>query len=206
MTRPRATLRDQILREALTLIDTEGPAALTVRAVAARSDCSTIGVYTHFGGKEGLLEAILVEAYADFAATLAAADAPQDHAPGSGLERLVRAAHRYRDWALANRPRYVLMFAPDPSAPALPDDVYAGGRRSRAEHEARVRHAMAIGDLRRDDVVSLAGSIWAHGHGWVMLELTGLLYPPEVEAPDPGAVRELFDRYTRSYLEALAPR
>ena len=53
--------RAQILAAALAILGEEDQHALTVRRVAARAGCSTIGVYTWFGSKDGLVDAILAE-------------------------------------------------------------------------------------------------------------------------------------------------
>ena len=45
-------------------------AALTVRNVAAAAGCSTTGVYTYFGGKDGLVDAIFVDGFEKFDAAL----------------------------------------------------------------------------------------------------------------------------------------
>lgn len=198
---PVTTLRTRILDEALAILDEQGIAGVTVRAVAARSECSTIGVYTHFGGKEGLVEALLLEGFADFEAAVAVVDRDGADGPGSGVDRLRRGAHAYRDWARANRPRYLLMFSPGPPAPVVRAEVRSQGGRSRSAHEERVRLAIELGDLRPGEVGAVAAAVWAHVHGWVMLELTGTLDAgPEHDA------REAFDDYVRALLDGLAPQ
>jgi AcrR family transcriptional regulator len=62
--------RARILDAALRLLADEGHAALTVRRVATEAGCSTIGVYTWFGGKDGLIDALWTEGFASFAAAL----------------------------------------------------------------------------------------------------------------------------------------
>lgn len=186
-----------MLREALAIVDAEGVAALTVRAVAARSDCSTIGVYTHFGGKDGLVEAVLLEGWEAFEAAVSAVDTVAPTSPGDGIARLVAGAHAYRDWALANRPRYLLMFSPTAPAPPPSAGSVREGARSLTAHEERVRAAVEVGDLVAADVRALADAVWAHVHGWVMLELTGLVAAP-------GDPRAAFDAYARALFAGLA--
>src|SRR3954462_6845748 len=48
--------RETLLDAALRLLEERGPGALRVRDVAAAAEQSTMGVYTHFGSKQGLLE------------------------------------------------------------------------------------------------------------------------------------------------------
>src|SRR4051812_9899244 len=136
------SLRGRLLAEATDLLARVGIASLTVRRVAEAAGCSTIGIYTHFGGKQGLVEAVLLEAYTDFEAAVAEVDAMP-----AGRAQLTDGAHAYRDWALANRSRYLVMFrqhAPEfsPSAEAA---EWMG--RSLQAHTQRVAGAMAAGDL-----------------------------------------------------------
>lgn len=185
-----------MLDAALALLGSGGVEAVTVRAVAAGAGCSTIGVYTHFGDKAGLVEALLVDGFDAFSAAVAVVD----RGGSDGVERLVAGSHAYRDWALANRPLYLLMFSPAPPAPAVRREVLEHGGLSRADHEARVRRAVELGELRSGDLGWLADATWAHVHGWVMLELTG-----PMSGEDPAPRRAAFDGYARALLAGLAP-
>lgn len=193
-------LRTRILHEALHILDTEGFAALTVRAVAARSGCSTIGVYTHFGGKDGLVAQILTDAWAAFETAVAVVDHGPSDRPGTGVERLVDGAHAYRAWALENRARYLLMFSPGSAAREARELTRGGGEAARLAHQARVRRALELGDLRPADLGLLTASTWAHAHGWVMLELTEVFATPA----DPAVARATFDAYVRALYAGLA--
>src|SRR5215210_7036366 len=51
-----STTRETLLDAALRLLEERGPGALRIRDVAAAAGQSTMGVYTHFGSKQGLLE------------------------------------------------------------------------------------------------------------------------------------------------------
>ena len=62
--------RSAILEAALEILKAQGHEALTVRKVAERAGCSTIGVYTWFGGKDGLVDAILIDGFRAFAGAL----------------------------------------------------------------------------------------------------------------------------------------
>ncbi|WP_430866921.1 TetR/AcrR family transcriptional regulator [Demequina aurantiaca] len=159
--------RETILEAArVTLVDV-GVAALTVRAVAQAAGCSTTGIYTHFGGKQGVLDALYVEAFSDFHDALYSK-------PGDvgAIERAHRAARAYRNWALANPARYLLIFAfratgyvPTPQM-VLP---------TQATFETLVDmfgEAVAAGDLSGDPR-AISTHLWATQHGYVMLELTG---------------------------------
>ena len=87
-------------------------AALTVRNVASEAGCSTTGIYTYFGGKNGLVEAIFVEGFESFDAATA---------PFMEVDDLAGGCRAYREWALANPTQYMVMFGR-----AVPDFVPSG--------------------------------------------------------------------------------
>src|SRR5213593_1841393 len=89
--------RQAILDAALGLLRDEGPEALRVRRVAAAAGCSTMGVYTHFGRKDGLTEAVWLDGFRRFGAALTAVPAG-----GDPLVRVRRLLLAYRQWALAH--------------------------------------------------------------------------------------------------------
>src|SRR5262245_24191315 len=96
--------RTAILDAAIGILQREGAGALTVRSVAAAAGCSTTGVYTWFGGKNGLIEAIFIDGFSRFGAALEVA-----RSRGRGTT-LPAQANAYRDWALANPTHYMVMF------------------------------------------------------------------------------------------------
>jgi len=157
-------LRDRILAETVRILGTEGPAALTVRRVAALSGCSTIGVYTHFGSKAALVDAAIMEAFAGLDRALTPVD--ELH----GVERLLRGSHAYRDWALVHPLEYTVMFAPSITANDATDASAQRGALSLEDHIARTQDAVDRGELT-GDTETIARSIWSQVHGWVMTEI-----------------------------------
>jgi len=194
-----------ILRAAIGIVQREGAAALTVRNVAAAAGCSTTGVYTYFGGKDGLVDAIFVDGFEKFDAALAAAADGLDP-----MDELYATGEAYRAWALANPTQYQMMFTR-----AVPDFVATAAAQARAllSFEAlveRVARAIDAGDLAEHDPVELAMHVWATVHGYVMLELMQM-QPPTAPAPSPtytAGLARVFDglrpRPTRSR-EVSAP-
>jgi AcrR family transcriptional regulator len=164
-----APLRDRLVAAALSILGESGGGALTVRAVAAQAGCSTMGVYTHFSGKPGLLDAIIAEGFTDFDAFVSE---HCDHLV-DGYERLLRGATAYREWALAHRTQYQVMFTPyvpgfEPSAATL-----ACGAQSFDRHLSRVTYALERGEIRgsMDAAETIAAHLWGSSHGQVMLSL-----------------------------------
>ena len=55
--------RQALLAAAHDLLGHEGPAALTVRRIAAAAGMSTMNVYSRFGGKDGVLDELFVDGF-----------------------------------------------------------------------------------------------------------------------------------------------
>jgi len=158
-------LRARILAEATQIVARSGVDALTVRGVATRSGCSTIGVYTHFDDRTGLVEAVLLAAWDGFDDAVSAADATADP-----VERLVAAALAYRAWALAHPAMYPAMFTAGlVERPA----VAARGAASLGAHRTRISAVVASERFAGADADALAAAAWTQVHGWVLAELTG---------------------------------
>ncbi len=125
------------------MLQRDGAAALTVRNITAEAGCSTTGVYTYFGGKHGLVEAIFVEGFESF---------DRASAPLLEADDLLAAGPRYRRWALANPTQYMVMFGR-----AVPDFVPseagpASGARSRSRPRRGDRARRPRRRLRRAGV------------------------------------------------------
>jgi AcrR family transcriptional regulator len=172
----QAALRRALLDGASRLLVAEGPGALTMRRVAAAAGCSTTVLYTMFGAKEGLADALYREGFERLGRRLEAVTG------GSSLSRLRALAEAYRANALAERAYYGLMFQraipgfePSPAALAV-----AGA--SLAVLAQAVGAAMDAGVLRPGDPRAVAEVLWAAVHGAVSLELAGHFPDPEVAA------------------------
>ena len=169
-------LRRTLLDAASRLLVAEGPGALTMRRVAGAVGCSTTVLYTMFGAKEGLADALYREGFERLRRRL---EAVADDDP---LARLGALAHAYRANALAERAYYGVMFQQAipgfrPSAASL---TAAGAS---LEVLARgVRAAMDAGALRAGDPQPVAEVLWAAVHGVVSLELAGHFPGPEAAA------------------------
>lgn len=149
--------RQRILDSAVAILAEKGQAGLTVRAVAVASKFSTTGIYTWFGGKDGLLEAIYRDGFARFRAFIAEADSIAD-----SRERLQVAGERYWQWALSNSTHYLLMFA---GVPAL----FAPSAEAVAEADLSYADLVARTAAHTDDDV--AHHMWASLHGYAMLQI-----------------------------------
>ncbi len=178
--------RRAILDAALTVLARDGEAHFTVRNIATEAGCSTTGVYTWFGGKAGLVDAILVEGFESFDRALAAGYADDD---------LLAAGRAYRRWALANRTHYLVMFGRAVPDHVPGDEALARGFESFTDlidAVARIRPG-----LDADEAFSWAYHVNATVHGYVLTEVAGMS-PAPAEALD-----DLYEAGLQRTLDAL---
>jgi AcrR family transcriptional regulator len=157
------TTRETILEAALRLVEERGPGALRIRDVSEAVGKSTMGVYTHFGSKQGLLEQLYLLGFSRLEDRLR--NVPS---AGDGREELVAFALTYREFALGNEALYGLMF--ERGAPEfIPSDESRMAGLATFEMLAR-----RIAGWRPDlsDPAPSAHLAWGAMHGLVSIELT----------------------------------
>jgi AcrR family transcriptional regulator len=160
-------LRIATLDAAARLLATEGPRGLAVRRIAAEAGCSTIAVYHYFDGKQGLLEALHVEGHSRLRAAQRAHQFTDDPEADVRNTCLV-----YRQVALTYPDYFQVMFGHAVHGLNRPTgDTRTTARENYATFIEVVRRWGERSPLRTDPV-SAAYSLWATGHGMVMLELT----------------------------------
>src|SRR3954471_8950615 len=157
-----ATQRETLLDAALHLLEERGPGALRIRDLAAAAEQSTMGVYTHFGSKQGLLEQLYLHGFERLEERLDSV--PSD---AQGREALLASALAYRAFALDNEALYGLMFER-----ATPDFVPSDASRLAGLTTFEML-AARVADRRPDftDPAAEAHLIWAAMHGLVSIEL-----------------------------------
>jgi AcrR family transcriptional regulator len=103
--------REQIVRTALALVDREGLKALSMRRLGAELGADPMAVYYHIPNKQALLDAIVE-------AVMAGIDLSVDNPADPSEERILRAAHAYRDAMLAHANALPIVLAHGPVTPA----------------------------------------------------------------------------------------
>jgi AcrR family transcriptional regulator len=184
-------LRQALLDAASELLVSEGPGALSMRRIAAAVGCSTTVLYTLFGSKDGVAEALFREGFERFGHHLRAVPAGPDAL--AHLEGLGRA---YRHSALAGRNYYGLMFEQ-----AIPGFTPSAEARSHAWSTLQVlidavARCVEDGVFRGGDPVAMAEVIWAAAHGAVSLELAGFF-------ADAGTAAERFRAVTAAVVSSF---
>lgn len=166
---PEATpdLRTATLDAAARLLAAEGPRGVTVRRIATEAGCSTIAVYHYFQGKQGLLDAVYAEGHNRLRAAQRAQQFTDDPVDDVRNTCLI-----YREVALAYPDYFRLMFDHSLYGIGRPaGDVRAPARENYAAFIEVVRRWGSLEPLLAEPE-SAAYSLWAAGHGMVILELT----------------------------------
>lgn len=158
---------ERLVDSARSLLLEGGLDQVTVRSVALGAGLSTMNVYSRFGGKDGLLDALYREGFDELRDALEQVDEP------SIRDHLRATARAYRCFALEHAARYELMFGgegrgfrPTESSAELARSILAGAAR-------RIAGAAASGEISLpagSDPVQVAAAIWAVVHGTLAFE------------------------------------
>lgn len=206
--RRRARLRAQttaeILEAARERLAAEGPAGVTLRAIARDLGTGVSSLYRYFDSRDDLITELLVEAFNSQADTVAAAVAAHPDA----ADALRASLHAYRDWSLAHPTQFALAYGtPVPGYQAPGDRTIGPGTRvggqvielltalwraGRLDQE-RLDHrdAELAADEREDlaalasrrgygvplALLSLVADLMVAVHGFVVMEVFGQLRP-----------------------------
>jgi AcrR family transcriptional regulator len=173
-------LRVRLLEQAVRTLSEDGPEGLRLRRLAADVDTSTTAVYSLFGGKPGLLQALFDEAFARFGRRLSEVEFTGD--PRGDMMALGLA---YRANALAEPHFYQVMFGQVGNAVTPSEESRAQAESTFQPLVGAVARAIEAGQVRDADPVVVATTMWATLHGLVSLELRGLIPPA---AGDPSEI------------------
>jgi AcrR family transcriptional regulator len=188
---PSSDIERELIAAAEAVLVREGPGGLTVRAVAAEAGIAPMGVYNRLGGKDGLVDALLIRGFDRLRESISGGDQPDM------LERLRACGGRYRQFALDNPHFYAIMF--EDAIPHERDSAEVG-EHAAAAFGALVRNvelAAAAGRIVAADAQEVAQQIWSAVHGAVALELKALVLTPDPEA----TYRTLLDTVLRGLAE-----
>lgn len=158
-----------ILAAAREILVTEGQVALTVRRIAAAAGGSTMNVYSRFGGKDGVVDALLIEGFEQLTAAIRAVRATK-----SPLSDLLRCGTAYRTFALSHQAHYELMFDRVVPGYVMSERAHLTAAAALGTMADRVQVAMDAGLIRRGDTLATATVLWSACHGPVSLEMKGV--------------------------------
>ena len=175
---------DSLVEAALSLLENAGLSALTVRSVAATAGVAPMGVYSRFGNKDGLLEALFVHGFTLLQLAI------ETTASASSRERLLIGCLGYRQFAINNPQIYHLMFE-QMMLLELSPEAREAARRSFTVLVDRVADAMNSGELALGNSTEVAQQIWSAMHGSVSLEIAGVHFAADRAASFAGMLDAL---------------
>jgi AcrR family transcriptional regulator len=166
-------LHDALLEAAERVLERDGLAGLTLRAVAREAGVSHAAPTHHFGDLTGLVSELAAIGFRQFNDAMAAAGS----IGGSGLEKAVARAKAYVTYAQVHPGMYGLMFRTerlDMTRPSLHEAAsasFAGlaGAIGASRHEQISEQALSL-----DQAAAIARA-WSLVHGFTMLLLDGRL-------------------------------
>ncbi|GII89787.1 TetR/AcrR family transcriptional regulator [Sinosporangium siamense] len=163
-------LRARLLEVAGNLLLTQGPDSLSMRRIATEAGCSTTVIYTMFGSKEGLAEALYLEGFERFRRRMEAVPARKDP-----LDYLNALGPAYREACLAEPGYYSLMFER-----AIPG--FEPSERARTLARAAlnildrvIADCISAGHIMPTQPRRIADAVWAAAQGAISLERAGHL-------------------------------
>ncbi len=155
-------LRRALVEAARQLVETEGPSAMSLRAVARHAGVSPAAPYHHFKDKGELLDAVAKEGWAMLAAAVLTAT---DQTPGDALGPTLA----YVTFARNHPALYRIMYDAARDAESLPFIGIAEGESPYAAvRELRERERK--GEITRDVELGIAAA-WCAAHG--LAEMVG---------------------------------
>lgn len=178
-------LRDRLVAAAAERLVAAPPDQLSLRELAASQGTTTNAIYSIFGGKQALIDAVLRQATETFLGTQQAA---LDKGPT--LAGLVQLGAAYRAWALENPALYRLMFGRtiDTSPPMIAE-------RAAEPLVPMVSQLVDQGLLRDLPVETICHALRAATHGFVLMEMA--------ERPHPDEASARFADYQQIFLRGL---
>ncbi len=173
---PSADVEQRVCTAAETVLVRDGPGGVTIRAVATEAGIAPMGVYNRLGGKDGLVDVLLIRGFDRLREAIEAGREPDM------AVRLRSCGMRYREFALANPNFYAIMFEDAIPRERDSDEVHEHAHRAFSALVRNVELAAAAGVIAAPEPVEAARQIWSAVHGAVSLELKGLVLTPDAAA------------------------
>lgn len=162
------------------MLETEGPEAISFRAIARAAGVSQTAPYNHFRSKEHLLATVAIAGFADLVAAQRSAD--RGGTPGERIRALASAYVR----VARGRPQlYRLMFGVGIADwRAYPELEAAAGTCTQPLQEALAEHFATVGVTAPGVLATASVAAWSLVHGLATLLIDGKVDPAETPARD----------------------
>ncbi|CAB4323706.1 MAG: TetR family transcriptional regulator [Actinobacteria bacterium] len=166
---PSIEIENAVVEAALRLLASNGPAALTVRGLAAEAGIAPMGIYNHFGDKNGVIDIVFRRGFEELTRSVSIGLDIDD--PIEGLRAGLLA---YRRFALDHRTTYAVMFLREVPNFTPTDGSLVIAAESFAVLIRGVDRAIHAGEVRHGDAREIAQQLWAATHGAVALEIVDM--------------------------------
>jgi len=182
--RVRAATIDEIKETALRLMHSTGTTDLKFSEIARAMGLTAPALYRYFADSDALLTELVVDAFDDLGAAVAAA---RDDVPDHDLwGRLLAVAQAYRAWASSEPQRFALIlgmpvpgFCADQEGPSTEAAKRAMGQLQDHFIDVALRGRLSPPLIRDVDDAFVAGLVEAHGDDNLMPEAGGGLGPDD---------------------------
>ena len=158
--------KEKILLATSELLMEGGLPALSVRAISRRAGLSTIGIYSHFQGKQGILDALFIEGFEKVYEAMQIPEDPED--PEDPVKTVLAAANGYLGVAEKYEAHYRLIFGESSSEYTPSEEAKAVAEKAFAQL-VRGTARLLPSDTSARDKRDAALKIWALLHGFVSL-------------------------------------
>jgi AcrR family transcriptional regulator len=160
--RARVEITAAIKEEAGRQLAAEGPARLSLRAVARALGMASSALYRYYPSRDDLLTALIIDAYDAMGGAAEAALAGADRAGAADpVERWVAVCRGARDWAVAHPHAYALIYGSPVPGYSAPQDTVGPASRVGLALVTVVRDAHRAGLLAAPPGRPLAGPVRA---------------------------------------------
>jgi AcrR family transcriptional regulator len=196
-------LRDALLQAAERVLERDGLAGLTLRAVAREAGVSHAAPTHHFGDLTGLVSELAAIGFRQFNAAMAAACSSEMPYPARGMAR----AKAYVAYAQAHPGMYGLMFRTErldysrPSLHQAAETSFAG----LAQAIAASRHEQIEEEALTLEQAAAIARAWSLVHGFTMLTLDGRLQDILHRLPPGSTVEALLDAMLKAAMVKPPP-
>ncbi|MEL7209240.1 MAG: TetR/AcrR family transcriptional regulator [Actinomycetota bacterium] len=182
--------QDQIIQQALALIETDGHDDLSLRGLARELGVSAPALYEHVDSKDHLLRLVAQNGYDELGERWGAIE-------GSPRDWLLDTGRAYVCFAVERPALFALMHRYSPAAiVGDPGVQHPAASTLFDEGLDHIRAAIEAGDLRDDDPLDIAIALWSAAHGVATVS---------VMIPDPDDPLALADRVIGGLLDGLKP-
>ena len=194
-----ASLGEELVKAAATLVAERGPQGFSLREVARRARVSEAAPYWHFASKEALLAAVAEEGFIALAALMAeVCERVRD--PHRRLQELGVAYIRF---ALERPSHLRVMFGPEIRDKSAHPTLKAAGDRAFGLLVGAIADGQRAGRVQRGNAEELAIAAWALVHGLSALIIDGQL---RKRVPNERAAQRLATKVTKLLQTGLARR